>query len=85
MKKAMRIEGSFVATSELNVVGGALMRYESDPPRVPALFGANFELLFADSFVAGGVAQDNKKTVNTTSTRTRRSDEKSDININLRS
>ena len=83
MKKAMMMEGSFVTTRELNVVGGALMRYEREPPRAPAVFGANFVLLFADSFVAGGATQDNVKIVNTMKTRTRRSDVKSDINIKI--
>ena len=75
----MMTDGSFVATSELNVVGGALIRYASEPPRVPVVLGANFVLLLAESFAAGGWPQDNMKSANTTRTRTRRSDVKLDI------
>jgi len=76
----MRIEGSFVATSELKVVGGALMRYATEPPRVPAVRGANFESVVV-VFDDGGCPHEETSTTKQTTSETRRSDLK--LNINL--
>ncbi len=57
----MSIDGSLLATKKLNVLGGAVIRYASDPPRVPAVLraGCGDELVL----VAGGCPQErtNKK------------------------
>ena len=73
-----------VATKELKVVGGAVMRYAIDPPRVPGTFGANFALLAVFVFDAGGWPHEASKNASRTNSDTRRNDVNIDIRFDLR-
>ncbi len=62
----------------MKVVGGALRRYASDPPRVPETFGSNFDPVAVFVF-AGGWTHDNNRNAKTASSDARLRGVKIDI------